>query len=116
MCFYINIRVRPRAASARPTPELPVEPPQRAASRPWSCGVLPTTPHPDVTGFIYRCRNAWVAVAAGALATLGFRLFAANTALVVREHSPHSLRGILVSRLGDAAGDTPEESSPGVTR
>ena len=55
-------------------------------------------------------------MAAGALATLGFRLFAANTALVVREHSPHSLRGILVSRLGDAAGDTPEESSPGVTR
>ena len=47
---------------------------------------------------------------------LGFCLFAANMALVVREHSPYSLRGILVSGLGDAAGDTPEESSPGVTR
>jgi len=34
-------------------------------------------------------------------------------ALVVREHSPHSLRGILVSGLADTTGDAPEESSQG---
>ena len=54
------------------------------------------------------------AAAAGALATVGFALFATNMLLVVREHSPRPLRAVLVSRLGDggdlsgdAAGDGP---------
>ena len=61
-----------------------------------------------------------VTALAGGLATLGFALFAANMLVAVREHSPHSLRGILVARLearGDpgATGDeTP--SSEGATR
>jgi len=42
-----------------------------------------------------------VTVGAGALATLGFVLVATNLVLVVREHGPGSLRGVLVTRLAD---------------
>ncbi|MEF8851736.1 MAG: hypothetical protein V5A44_06885 [Haloarculaceae archaeon] len=58
-------------------------------------------------------RPAAVTALAGALATLGFVLFAANMLLVVREHSPHSFRGILVSRLetGTVASDADGEGS-----
>ncbi|WP_123535018.1 heme-copper oxidase family protein [Halosimplex salinum] len=45
---------------------------------------------------------ALVAAGAGALATVGFALFAANMLVVVREHSPHSLRGVLVTRLAES--------------
>ncbi|MFB6141365.1 MAG: hypothetical protein ABEJ26_13140 [Halosimplex sp.] len=52
-----------------------------------------------------------VTAVAGVLATVGFALFAANVVLVVREHSPHSLRGVLVTRLADgsAADDSVED-------
>jgi len=57
---------------------------------------------------------------AGALATLGFGLFAANMLVAVREHSPHSLRAVLVARLetGAEPGDAPDETPPsnGATR
>ncbi|MFB6150545.1 MAG: hypothetical protein ABEJ40_01940 [Haloarculaceae archaeon] len=45
--------------------------------------------------------SAAVTAAAGGLATVGFVLFAANVVLVVREHSPHSLGGVLVARVAD---------------
>ena len=61
-----------------------------------------------------------VTAVAGALATLGFVLFATNMALVVREHSPHAVHEILLARpeTGGAAGDAAEEGSPskGATR
>ncbi|WP_415379287.1 hypothetical protein [Halosimplex sp. TS25] len=55
-----------------------------------------------------------VTAGAGALATVGFALFAGNMLLVVREHSPHSLRGVLVTRLaGDGATEGPTDDVPG---
>ncbi|MFC7141113.1 hypothetical protein ACFQMA_14915 [Halosimplex aquaticum] len=58
--------------------------------------------------------SAAVTAGAGALATVGFALFAGNMLLVVREHSPHSLRGVLVTRLADdgAAAESPGEDVP----
>jgi hypothetical protein len=57
---------------------------------------------------------------AGAFATLGFVLFAANLSLVVSRHSPHSVTDILLVRLetGDSTGDAADEGSPstGTTR
>ncbi|WP_436925570.1 hypothetical protein [Halosimplex amylolyticum] len=56
-----------------------------------------------------------VTAAAGVLATAGFVLFAGNMVLVVREHSPHSLRGVLVTRLADdgAVTERASEEVPG---
>jgi hypothetical protein len=61
-----------------------------------------------------------VTAVAGALATLGFALFAVNLALVVHRHSPHSVPDILLSRpeTGGSTGDTTDEGAPstGTTR
>ncbi|WP_436908436.1 hypothetical protein [Halosimplex marinum] len=56
---------------------------------------------------------AVVTAGSGAVATVGFALFAANLLGVVREHSPHTLRAVLVSRLGEsgAATDEPDEAA-----
>jgi len=53
--------------------------------------------------------------ASGAFATVGFALFAANLVVVVREHGPRSLRGVLVSRLGEGTTATDEsaDDAPG---
>ncbi|WP_246023042.1 hypothetical protein [Halosimplex halophilum] len=55
---------------------------------------------------------ATVTAGSGALATVGFALFAANLLVVVREHSPRPLRGVLVSRLGEggAVTDDPDDA------
>jgi hypothetical protein len=60
-----------------------------------------------------------VTAVAGALATIGFVLFAANLSLVVSRHSPHSVRDILLARpdAEGSTGDTAEAgSSTGTTR
>jgi hypothetical protein len=49
---------------------------------------------------------------AGAVATLGFLLFAANLLSVVREHGPHSLAGVLVTRLADDESASAEGTGP----
>jgi len=58
-----------------------------------------------------------VTVVSGTIATLGFGLFAANMVLVVREHSPYSLGGVLVSRLADcgAVAEETGDDAPGPT-
>ena len=64
--------------------------------------------------------SAAVTAVAGTLATVGFALFALNMFLVVREHSPHPIRGVLVNRLDrattgeDSTGEvvSPEDAAP----
>jgi len=58
-------------------------------------------------------RSIAVTAAAGALATVGFALFATNVLLVVREHSPRPLRAVLVSRLGEGGDPTGDSASDG---
>ncbi|MFB6074850.1 MAG: hypothetical protein ABEJ89_07555 [Haloarculaceae archaeon] len=54
-----------------------------------------------------------VAVAAGGLLTVvGVAVFAANLLLVVRRHSPHTVPGLLWSRLAVGNGDATESASP----
>jgi hypothetical protein len=69
----------------------------------------------DVLGF-----PTAVTALAGALATLGFGLFAANLVLVVHEHSPHAVHEVVLVRpeTEGATGDTADEGSPsnGATR
>jgi len=54
-----------------------------------------------------------VTVGAGALATLGFALVATNLTLVVREHGPGGLRGVLVTRLAEGSGTGPSAGEGG---
>ncbi|WP_049930094.1 hypothetical protein [Halosimplex carlsbadense] len=54
-----------------------------------------------------------VTAVSGALATVGFALFATNVLLVVREHSPRPLRAVLVSRLGDGGEPTGDSAGDG---